>query len=272
MGSGPLVLFVHGYPQFWWSWRTQLPAVAAAGYRAVALDLRGFGASDAPPSGYDAPTACDDLAAVIRSLGSDRAVIVGQGLGAWLAWSMPSHHPEVTAAIAPIGRPHPTVFHRTSLRRPHQWQANRYLRAMQTPFAPGRQPLAVNRLLRLWSGPEHGWITSEVTERYTQAMSLPFAGQAAAEYHRWFYRCRVTPSGVRYLHRVRSQIRVPVLHVHGQLDPTTLPALSAESRSCTSGPLQVNQLPGIGHFVPEEATETVNALLTDWLASVHPSG
>ena len=105
----------------------------------MAVDLRGFGASDKPPAGYDATTACDDLAAIVRSLGSDRAAVVGQGLGAWFAWSMPSHHPEVTAAIAPIGAPHPSVFHTAMWRHPLQLRANSHLRAMKTPFASERQ-------------------------------------------------------------------------------------------------------------------------------------
>lgn len=271
-GSGPVVVLVHGYPQFWWSWRAQLPAVAAAGYRAVAIDLRGFGASDKPPSGYDLATACDDLAAIVRSLGADRAAVVGQGLGAWIAWSMPSHRPEVTAAIAPVGVPHPAVFHRAMWRHPLQWRANHYLRAMQAPFASERQPLTVARRLRRWSGPDDSWLTAEVADRYTEAMSVPFAGQAAAEYHRWFYRCRITPSGARYLHRVREAIDVPVLHVHGEHDPSSLPVLAAESRRLTRGPLQTCAIPGVGHFVPEEAPQTMSSMLTAWLGVAHPAG
>lgn len=272
MGSGPLVLFVHGYPQFWWTWRDQIPAVAAAGYRAVAVDLRGFGASDKPPGGYDAATACDDLAAIIRSLGADDAAIVGLGLGAWFAWSMPTHHPGVTAAVAPIGMPHPRVFHRAMWRHPLQWRANRYLRAMQTPFASERQPLTVARRLRAWSGPRSEWITDEVAQRYTEAMSFPFAGQAAAEYHRWFYRCRLTPTGLRYLHRVQGRIDVPVLHLQGQQDPTSLPVMAQESGRYVQGALTLVSLPGVGHFVPEEDPEGVNRTLIAWLAVAYPPG
>lgn len=270
MGSGPVVLFVHGYPQFWWAWRHQLPAVAAAGYRAVAVDLRGFGASDKPPSGYNAVTACDDLAAVIRSLGGQRAAIVGLGLGAWFAWSMPSLRPEVTAAVAAIGAPHPLVFHSTIWRHPLQWRANRYLRLMQAPFASERQHLTVARRLHEWSGPDDAWLTPEVVGRYTEAMSVPFAGQAAAEYHRWFYRCRATPTGMSYLHRIRGPIDVPVLHVHGAEDPTSLTALTHESRRYTRGPIQTSTVADVGHFVPEEAPEELGALLSPWLARAHP--
>lgn len=271
MGSGPLVLFVHGYPQFWWSWRHQLPAVAAAGYRAAALDLRGFGASDKPPTGHDGPTACDDLAAVVRSLGADRAVLVGHGLGAAFTWSMPSLRPDVTVAVATVGAPHPAVLHRAAWRHPLRSRTQGPVRAVRAPFALGRQSVPVARRLRDRSGPDRSWLTPRVVATYTEAMAIPFADQASAEYHRWLHRCRFTPSGVRYLHRVREPITVPVLHVRGRMDPSSPPMPSGESRRHTSGPLQVSEVPDVGHFVPEEAPDQLNALLIDWLASVRPA-
>lgn len=270
-GSGPLVVLVHGYPQFWWAWRHQIPALASAGYRVTAVDLRGFGASDKPPTGYDAPTSCDDLAAIIRSLGADDAAIVGLGLGAWITWSMPTHQPAVTTAIAPIGMPHPAIFHRAMWRHPLQWRANQYLRAMQAPFASERQALTVTRRLRAWSGPDHGWITAETADRYTEAMAVPFAGQAAAEYHRWFYRCRLTPTGVRYLHRVGARIDTPVLHLQGEQDPTSLPVMGQESRRFVDAAMTLTDIPGVGHFLPEEAPAAVSSALIAWLAVAHPS-
>ncbi len=270
-GSGPLVLLVHGHPQFWWAWRAQIPALADAGYRVAALDLRGYGASDKPPGGHDLPTACDDLAAVVRSLGAPRAVVVGHGLGAWIAWSMPSLHPEATTAVAAVGMPHPRTLHRAMLRHPLQWRANDYLRELQSPFAPERQPMAVGRRLRTWSGPDTSWITDEVSGRYTEAMSFPFAGHAATEYHRWFYRCRVTPTGIRYLHRIKTPIPLPVLQVAGEHDPSTLPVLTDESTRLVAGPVTRVTVPGVGHFVPEEAPGPVSAALTGWLAEVSPT-
>src|SRR3954469_20961644 len=76
LGTGPLVLLLHGFPQFWWAWHRQLPDLAAPGLRAVAVDLRGHGASDKPPRGYDAPTVAADLAALVSALGEREAVVV----------------------------------------------------------------------------------------------------------------------------------------------------------------------------------------------------
>src|ERR1700761_8324388 len=80
-GSGPLVLLLHGFPEFWWSWHHQLVALADAGYHVVAPDLRGYGASDKPPRGYDAPTLSADLAGLVRALGERDAVFVGHDWG-----------------------------------------------------------------------------------------------------------------------------------------------------------------------------------------------
>ena len=86
-GEGPLVLLLHGFPMFWWTWRRQLPALAEAGYRAVAMDLRGYGGSDKTPRGYDPFTLSGDVAGVVRSLGSATATLVGHGWGGLLAWT-----------------------------------------------------------------------------------------------------------------------------------------------------------------------------------------
>lgn len=239
----------------------------------AAVDVRGFGASDKPPSGYDAPTACDDLAAVIRSLGASDAAIVGHGLGAWFAWSMPALHPEVTAAVGALSMPHPHVFQRAAWRHPLQWRANTYIRAMQTPFAPERQVdprrQAVARRLHDWSGPDRSWITDEVLARYDASMSVPFVATAATDYYRWIYRCRWTLPGWRYLAAVRPQVEVPVLQVHGAADPAVLPALSAESHGHVRGPVQVVTVPGAGHFVHEEAPAETSEVLVSWLRAYH---
>ena len=112
-------MLLHGFPQMWWAWRHQLPALAEAGYRVAAMDLRGCGASDKPPQGYDVPTLTRDVAGVIRSLGSSDAVVVGHGLGGTVAWSMPALRPAVTRAIAALSSRAPGAdAHRGRVARP----------------------------------------------------------------------------------------------------------------------------------------------------------
>src|SRR5258708_16304067 len=96
-GDGPLVVLLHGFPQFWWTWRRQLGSLASAGYRAVAVDLRGYGGSDKPPRGYDLVTAASDPAGLIRSLGEANARVVGHDRGGSLAWREAPHFPQAGA-------------------------------------------------------------------------------------------------------------------------------------------------------------------------------
>ena len=113
---------------------------------------------------------CDDVAAIIRSLGASQACVIGHGLGGAIAWSMPGIHPEVTAAIGVIGMPHPAVF-RSAVWRPGHRGARRYVRALQRPLptSGGRSAQAevetVPRYLREWSGSDQRWITPEVQQR-----------------------------------------------------------------------------------------------------------
>ena len=87
LGEGPLVLLLHGFPESWWSWARQLVVLAEAGYRGVAVDLRGYGGSDKPPRGYDLVTLAGDAAGLIRALGEANAVVVGHDWGGLVAWS-----------------------------------------------------------------------------------------------------------------------------------------------------------------------------------------
>ena len=269
-GSGPLVLLLHGFPEFWWAWRAQLVALAEAGYHAVAMDLRGYGASDKPPRGYDTPTSASDVAGVVRALGAQQATIVGHDWGAFIAWSMPTLQPRVTQAIGVLAMAHPLTL-RTSLLTPRQRRAAGRLLAFQTPMAPERSmgdKDGVAKVLHSWGGP--GWPDAESERRYTQAMKVPFVAHTSMEYYRWAVRSVMRTDGRRFSAAVRDPVQVPVLQIHGGLDPWVLPETAALSSSRVEGPLRFELLPTVGHFLPEEAPSQVTAILLDWLGSVRP--
>ncbi len=137
VGSGPLVLLLHGFPQFWWTWRQQLTDLADAGFRAVAVDLRGFGASDKPPRGYDAPNLAADMAALVGALGEADAMIVGNDLGGLLAWTIAAQQPKVARRIAVLGAAHPLRLRRAVATEPRgQLRASGYAFSFQTPRWP----------------------------------------------------------------------------------------------------------------------------------------
>jgi pimeloyl-ACP methyl ester carboxylesterase len=267
-GAGPLVLLLHGFPEFWWAWRHQLPALADAGYHAVAMDLRGYGASDKPPRGYDTPTLAADVAGVVRGLGAQGAFVVGHDWGAWIAWSMPGLQPRVTRAVAALAMAHPLTL-RSALANRGQRRAVGRLLAFQAPVTPERflgDKDGVARLLHAWSGP--GWPDADSEERYTRAMRLPFVAHTSMEYYRWAARSVWRSDGRRFAAAVRDPVLVPVLQVHGALDPWVLPETAVASGRRVEGPLRFELVPGAGHFLPEEAPDRVTQVLLDWLAQV----
>jgi pimeloyl-ACP methyl ester carboxylesterase len=269
LGEGPLVVLLHGFPQFWWAWRDQLTGLADAGYRVAAMDLRGYGASDKPPRGYDTFTLAADVASVIRSLGESRATVVGHGWGGWIAWSMPTMQPAVTRAVAALSMPHPLVLRRASFTSPAQIRLNGYLGGLQRPFVPERQmtsgPAYVERLLRTWAAPGGGWPTPDVAQRYADAMALPFVAHSAAEYYRWVVRSQVRLDGRRFVRRVQGPVRVPVMYLRGDRDGVVAPSSTGGSAAYVSGPYEEHVLAGAGHFLPEEAPDAVTAHPTRWL-------
>ncbi|MFD0512457.1 alpha/beta fold hydrolase [Streptomyces aureus] len=107
MGDGPLVLLLHGFPQFWWTWRHQMVALADAGFRAVAMDLRGVGGSDRTPRGYDPANLALDITGVVRSLGEPDAALVGHDLGGYLAWTAAVMRPKLVRRLVVSSMPHP---------------------------------------------------------------------------------------------------------------------------------------------------------------------
>ena len=270
-GSGPLVLLLHGFPQMWWCWRAQLPALAAAGYRAVALDLRGYGASDKRPRGYDTRTLTADVAAVVRSLGADDAVVVGHDWGGWLAWSMPALQPQVTRAVGAVSAAHPLALERAVRRSPAQARASSHVLRFQLPFAPERaltrDPATVPALLAHggwnWPGPSGG----EVVRAYTEGMRVPFVAHSAMEYFRWVIRSTVRADGRAFRGAVDRPVTVPVLQLQGTHDPVVLPETARGSRRWAGGPYRYEEL-AAGHFLPEECPDDVTRLLLEWLGAL----
>lgn len=272
-GDGPLVLLLHGFPQFWWAWRHQLPALAAAGYRAAAMDLRGFGASDKPPRGYDPRTLAEDAAGVIRSLGERDAVVVGQGLGGLVAWTLSVVHPRQVRRLVAVSMPHPRRLRRAHLTDARQVRASRHVLGYQRPLVPERRLVAddgqeVGDLLRAWAGP--GFPDTDTEARYRQAAQIPGVAHSALESYRWAVRSMPRSDGVRYARRMSSPVTVATLQVHGALDRCVLPSSAQGSGRYVEADYRFHLMHGVGHFPPEEAPAEFDALLLGWLADPGP--
>jgi pimeloyl-ACP methyl ester carboxylesterase len=271
-GTGPLVILLHGFPEFWWSWRHQLPALAAAGMRAVAVDLRGYGDSDKPPRGYDLWTLSGDVAGLVRALGERQADLVGQDWGGILGWCTAALHPRVVRSVTVLAAAHPRAMGQALLRDPAQRSAARYLATFQAPWLPERDltrdgAMLVEDILRNGTGPR--WRASSeftaVARRYREAMLIPAAAHCALEYYRWVGRSQFRFDGRRFSRAVARAARVPVLQLHGGEDPYVLERTARRSARWAGNGYRYEVLPGIGHFVQQEAPERTTDLLTEFL-------
>ena len=264
-GAGPLTLLVHGFPECWWTWRHVIPALAQAGHRVAALDLRGSGGSDRPPSGYDLVTLAQDLAAVVRSLGHERAVVVGAGLGGQVAWALPSLAPDLTTAIVPVGAPHPLAL-RSLRARALSGPALQYasLRIPGLAERRLRSRSALEGLLRSWAGPHTREVLAEEAPYYAELLSRPGAARSALEPLRNLVLSRAETAALD------KPVTVPVLSVQGELDPVQPAQAYARDTHHVAGNLRQVTIHRSGHFPQEETPAGFVRALLPFLADVAP--
>jgi pimeloyl-ACP methyl ester carboxylesterase len=269
-GRGPLVLLLHGFPQFWWTWRAQLTGLADAGFRVVAPDLRGYGASDKPPRGYDLPSLAGDVAALVRALGEREAVVVGHDWGGLLAWTTAVLHPRTVRRLVVVSMAHPRRL-RAAVGDARQRRALRHALAFQLPRVPERRLTRVDddpvaELLRNWSGPawQHTADFAEAVDHYRAAARIPQAAYGAMEYYRWAGRSQLRPDGLRFARRMAAPVSAPTLQLHGALDPYILTTTAQGSGRYVAGAYEWSELPGLGHFLPEEAPDDVTRAIADF--------
>jgi pimeloyl-ACP methyl ester carboxylesterase len=272
-GSGPLVLLLHGFPEFWWAWRNQIPALAAAGYHVVAADLRGYGGTDKPPGGYDLYTLAGDVGRLVRALGEQEAAVVGHDWGGVLAWAAATLHPGQVRQLAVLEMPHPARIRTSLFRDPELRRRLAYAYRFQVPGAGERMVLRdsaawVAGALREWSGglwPETADF-AEAETRYRDAIRIPGTVPACLEYYRWAFRSLTRPTGARMLRLLAQGVRQPTLQVHGRSDSGPLPLRTAlGSERYVHAPYTMRIVDGSGHFLPEEAPGQVTGFLLDFL-------
>ncbi len=267
--DGPLVLLLHGFPEFWWTWRHLLPVLADAGHRTVAMDLRGYGGSDKTPRGYDPVTLAGDVSGVVKALGSRSAVLVGHGWGGYVGWATAVLHAREVSALCSVSAPHPLTMLR-SLRPGNGVGALRHVLAMQVPMAPERRladPSSgfLGDHLRGWSGSGSSFPTEDEVSTYQRAIGLWPSSHCALEYHRWLFRSRLRADGRAFRHRMRTPVEQAVLTVTGTEDRALPVDVVHRSRARVTGAFDSSVLPGVGHFPHEEDPHAFTDVLLPWL-------
>ncbi|MDQ6657610.1 MAG: alpha/beta hydrolase [Actinomycetota bacterium] len=268
-GSGPLVVLLHGFGQYWYSWRHQLPALAAAGFHAVAVDLRGHGDTDHPPRGYDAFTLSADTSGLIGALGERAAVLVGHGYGGLTAFNTAAIEPSKVRSVIALGAPHPLTL--ATVRSP--LRIDRHGRLMLAATIPTglERRLARNQgaLLERWfrshAGP--GWkLTDDFSvsvARMRRAITISGAARASCEMLAWVGRSPWRADGRRHREALSTPITAPVVQLGGQLDSfVSVQRFAGTQQHCTGGYRQV-VIPQVGHYAAEEAPNQVNRIIID---------
>jgi pimeloyl-ACP methyl ester carboxylesterase len=262
-GRGPLVVLLHGFPEFWYAWRHQIPFLAQAGFRVIAPDLRGYNETDKPKGvhPYRLERLVADVAGLIDQAGAERATLVGHDWGGAIAWEMAQRQPQRLDKLAILNAPHPAAFRR-ELRKPAQWLRSAYILFFQLPWLPewllqaGDYAL-LERTLRQ-QPVQPGAFNAKDIQRYRQALARPGARTATLNYYR---------AGLRYagkgLHRPQP-IQSPTLLLWGLQDPY-LGVGMTEALSSWVPNLRVVRLAEASHWVQNDAPDQVNALLLGFL-------
>lgn len=247
LGEGPLVVLIHGIPEFWYSWRYQIDALSAK-YQVVAIDQRGFNRSSKPASldGYRVQHLVEDVATVIRYFGQKQAVIVGHDAGAWVAWHFAAAHPEITDRLIVLSVPHPNAFREELSQNPAQHQASGYARKMQAPdarplFRVG--PIGVLRDFKaapLYLDAERGSDPQAILGFYQ--LNYPRAPYAMDE--------------------SLKPIEAPTLVIHGKKDAYLLASGHARNARWLKHEPQTVMLDA-DHFVHQEKPDEVNQIILD---------
>jgi pimeloyl-ACP methyl ester carboxylesterase len=272
VGTGPLVLFLHGFPEFWWAWHDIIPRVADAGFRAVAIDLRGYGASDKPPRGYDGYTLAADVTGLIRALGERSAMIVGSGAGGMVGWAAAAFHPTMVRRLVVLGAAHPLRLRAALFSDPRgQTAATAPMLRFQVPryeHVLTRDDAAmVGELIGRWSGP--AWTLTpgyaDYVARCRQAIQIPQAAFCALEAYRWAFRSVLRLQGYRFVKLMQQPLTTPTLHLHGALDSAVLPRTAQGSGRYVIAPYEWRLIDGAGHFLHRETTDVVTGEILRWL-------
>lgn len=252
-GEAPLVVMVHGFPDFWYTWRDQMQALAGAGYRVAAMDTRGYNRSD-QPEGVDAyamPLLVADVEAVIRDQGRQRAVVVGHDWGGMIAWSTAMTRPEVVDRLIILNLPHPKGLTRELEHNPEQESNSQYARNFQQP---GSHEALSAEALAAWV------VDPEARSRYVEAFRRSsFEGMMA------YYKANYPRPPYEEMPDPVPAVRVPVLQIHGLDDQYLLSGALSGAWEWIDAEYTLMTLPGVGHFVQQDASQAVTRAMVTWL-------
>ena len=263
IGEGPLVVMIHGFPDFWYTWRDQMEALSSD-FKVVALDLRGYNRSDKPEGveQYRMPLLVADVAAVIKHHGEDSAIIVGHDWGGIVAWTFALTRPAMTERLVILNLPHPNGLARELRTNPEQYEHSSYARTFQekgqdAPDVFFGRPMTPQTL--------SGWVKDPAArERYVTAFERSDF-TAMLNYYKANYP-RTKPGDPAPTGASLPKATMPVLMFHGLDDQALLAGGLNDTWEWLEKDLTLVTVPGAGHFVQQDASELVTKTMKWWLS------
>ncbi|HLH38326.1 MAG TPA: alpha/beta hydrolase [Bryobacteraceae bacterium] len=252
LGAGPLIVMIHGFPDFWYTWRDQMSALADK-FQCVAIDQRGYNLSDKPKGveNYDMRLLVGDVAAVIKSLGRDKAIIVGHDWGGAVAWQFALNLPQMTDRLIILNLPHPRGLSRELAHNPRQQENSGYARSFQQPDAASK--LTAEGLA--------SWVKDPAAkQKYIEAFKRSDLEAMLNYYKRNYPR---PPYNEDTSPVIKTQMSV--LMIHGLDDKALLAPALNDTWEWMGKDLTLVTIPGAGHFVQQDASDLVSRTMRAWL-------
>lgn len=257
-GEGPLLIMIHGFPDYWYTWRKQIPELAKK-FKVVAIDQRGFNKSDQPDGveNYTLALLAQDIQNVVKHFGEEKAVLVGHDWGGYVAWTCAMRYPNAVDRLVILNAPHPAGLQRELASNEEQQRNSQYARDFQQPDAASK--LTARRLA--------GWVTDkEARPKYVDAFNRSsFEGMLN------FYKANYPKSAKQSdgeaprSAQLFPKIKCPVLMIHGLDDTALLPSALNDSWKWMEKDLTIVTVPGSGHFVQQDAADLVTERISNWL-------
>ncbi|MDO8900897.1 MAG: alpha/beta hydrolase [Phenylobacterium sp.] len=260
-----LALCLHGFPESRFSWRAQMPVLADLGYRVWAPDLRGYGETEPKPQDVDSyrmERLLEDVAALLDAAGAREGMLVAHDWGAAVAWTFAARKVRPLSRLVIMNLPHPAVFGTVLRRSPRQMLRSWYLAFFQIPGVPERMLLArdARAIRRAFSemAKDKGRFPEAVLDRYAMDAQRPGAMTGMIN---WYRAAARHPD---FMREPWAKIEIPTLVIWGEAD-AALGLETLEGTEAYVSDLRIERLPGVSHWVQQEAPEAVNSLLVDWL-------
>ncbi len=252
-GTGPLVVLIHGFPDFWYTWRAQMPELAKH-FQVVAIDMRGFNLSDQPSGveNYALPKLVGDIDAVVRHFKQDKATIVGHDWGGIVAWSYAMTFPDKTERLVILNLPHPKGLQRELANNPKQQKASQYAREFQKEDAASK---VLPEMLAFWVR------DGDARKKYIEAFK-----RSSMEGMLNYYKANYPKVPYTYSEDVKfPPVKCPVLMFHGLKDTALLPGALNDTWKWVDKDLTLITIPKASHFVQQDAAEKVTKCMVAWL-------